>query len=513
MPSRVGSSSSSSSSSSSLASSDDKAKIDVLKVVGKLESVGFEMWNKNLKVVAMKCRWGMEWFKDRAAGVVWAPPARETREQETSRVDLFTLVYTSIAPKYSHLIENVELGDAQGAYLAVKARFIDDSALTFSALQKALNDSSMYKDHVTLEEYAALITRRAKAYREVGGNPSEAELVSLLLNGLLKEFDMKKTVICTNNIKSLKFDTVVRELISFGRHSHILEKKHGGGSHNPKTYFVEEGQTSSSETGTYHTDSNNNTHLTSPEGKKKPCHQFQKEGECRYRDKCRFSHSKKLLKCSFCKRNGHLEGSCYRKKGQGQEGGEKKQESREELVRNNKEALKRIIAEKRKVTHSFLYLCENNSTHTSTDTSTQFLPYGSDSEVYVTHSEVNPSKCEINATVSAKCYYTRGGDRSEWIADSGSNRFVTNDRKDFVFGSEKEIKERVKVGGGVVTVSVSGTVDLLDLSTLEMISLSNTNYTCLIVGESYCLQGGWIWQAMPLIRKMVCVRSLVLRGK
>ena len=94
----------------------------------------------------------------------------------------------------------------------------------------------------------------------------------------------------------------------------------------------------------------------------------------------------------------------------------------------------------------------------------------------MTHSEVNPSKCEINATVSAKCYYTRGGDRSEWIADSGSNRFVTNDRKDFVFGSEKEIKERVKVGGGVVTVSVSGTVDLLDLSTLEMISLSNTNY-------------------------------------
>ena len=59
---RSGSSSSSSSSSNSLASSDDKAKIDVLKVVGKLGSVGFEMWNKNLKVVAMKCRWGPGWI-------------------------------------------------------------------------------------------------------------------------------------------------------------------------------------------------------------------------------------------------------------------------------------------------------------------------------------------------------------------------------------------------------------------------------------------------------------------
>ena len=72
---RSGSGSQSSSSSSSLASSDDKAKIDVLKVVGKLESVGFEMWNKNLKVVAMKCRLGMNWFNDRAASVVWAVPA------------------------------------------------------------------------------------------------------------------------------------------------------------------------------------------------------------------------------------------------------------------------------------------------------------------------------------------------------------------------------------------------------------------------------------------------------
>ena len=68
----------------------------------------------------------------------------------------------------------------------------------------------------------------------------------------------------------------------------------------------------------------------------------------------------------------------------------------------------------------------------------------------------NVAAADAGVTISACCYYgssnvsAPAGRLDEWVVDTGSNRFVTNDIHDFVPGSVKYVNTRVLVGNGHV---------------------------------------------------------------
>lgn len=80
------------------------------------------------------------------------------------------------------------------------------------------------------------------------------------------------------------------------------------------------------------------------------------------------------------------------------------------------------------------------------------------------------------ARVTASCYYDQAlspqAQRLEWCADSGSNRFVTNDMKDFVRDSVVYNHTQVAVAGGNTTAPCQGTV-LLTSSHGKVIQCNN----------------------------------------
>ena len=63
---------------------------------------------------------------------------------------------------------------------------------------ESLYSSSMVRDKVTVGEFAALISSRAKLVRKRGGTVDEVQTITLLLKGLLPEFKTFKDldVIC-----------------------------------------------------------------------------------------------------------------------------------------------------------------------------------------------------------------------------------------------------------------------------------------------------------------------------
>ena len=64
----------------------------------------------------------------------------------------------------------------------------------------------------------------------------------------------------------------------------------------------------------------------------------------------------------------------------------------------------------------------------------------------------------------------------EWCADTGTNRFVTNDINDYVPGSIRHDSEAVSVGGGVVTSPCVGTVRIRSLDYNHIVECNNVLY-------------------------------------
>ena len=62
----------------------------------------------------------------------------------------------------------------------------------------------------------------------------------------------------------------------------------------------------------------------------------------------------------------------------------------------------------------------------------------------------------------------------EWVTDTGSNRFVTNDVRDFDRGSIVYKNTRVLVGSGEIVSPCEGTVTILCRSTGRLIQCRNT---------------------------------------
>ena len=62
-------------------------------------------------------------------------------------------------------------------------------------------------------------------------------------------------------------------------------------------------------------------------------------------------------------------------------------------------------------------------------------------------------------------------DNEAWIADCGSNRHTTNDIRDYVYGSIKQIHIEVHVGDGITVVHKMGDIMLKDAKTGEYVRL------------------------------------------
>ena len=199
-----------------------------LQVLGKLEDIGYEGWVKNLQLIA----YNYDWYDvdEEEDGFVWTPldmAEATTAKQKKDKKTCFTLISKSAESK-NHLLEDVALGDAAGAYRAITSYYERDTVSSFLKSQKELTGSSMMKEHVDVAEFASLISKRAKHVIRLGGQVSEELKITILINGLIPAFDTIKDTLLTRRLADLSFACVLQDLVDFAESKGIKEFKHGG---------------------------------------------------------------------------------------------------------------------------------------------------------------------------------------------------------------------------------------------------------------------------------------------
>jgi hypothetical protein len=93
------------------------------------------------------------------------------------------------------VFSRITQGDAKGVYKALHEFFYNDSQAGKGAAMKSFHLATMGSTDLNVVEYTAQISRLAKIVRESGGQADEGAQLSVLLDGLLPEFDfIKKTL-------------------------------------------------------------------------------------------------------------------------------------------------------------------------------------------------------------------------------------------------------------------------------------------------------------------------------
>ena len=444
----------------------------MLKLIPVLTSENFEDWLKGLQMVAAQFGWYDPDTKEE-----WTPEAfadndgGETVLQRRQRITCFTLIVnTSTTFKYLH--NNVNIGDASSAYLKI-CSLLNRSTMAglIEASQKFVN-SSMASDKLSVGEFSAIISQRAKLVRKRGGVAPETQMVTLLLNGLLPEFKPFKTITLSKPVAELSFDSINESLLDFARANNISDLRYGG-KHQHNIFFGGDARSPA----------------TLP-----PCRFFAK-GTCNRGNKCRFPHGNngkrqlpsasrptsstqqgKPTNCDYCMRPGHSAKHCFKRR---------KEESRKA---KNKNATPSVLFQRTgtadNVNQNQAISPQNRQTGDSSQTSSstgRLVSFADEAyPSFISNSHYN-GKDNLQA-------------RNSWIADSGCNQLVTNDKDDFVVGSTQAARDDINVGSGATSCELRGLV-ILETPTHYWLSLIPSFYLT-VVGSSFLkvLRTSWTWQ-------------------
>ena len=280
----------------------------MLKLVPILKNNNFDDWDKGLQIVAAQYSW-----YDHDSGDEWSPlnfnkEQGENAEKKAQRMTAYTII-TKTANAFKYLYEDVKIGDAAKAYKAICSLMNRSTVAGLIEASESLYSSSMVRDKVTVGEFAALISSRAKLVRKRGGTVDEVQTITLLLKGLLPEFKTFKDLTLSKSTHEISFNKLVEDLHDFARNDSLTGLRHGGKSQN--NVFMSDRHQSDRPTGV--------------------C-RFYVKGNCTRGKNCKFAHIKdtrtpkkpwedkkptnhqKVTNCPYCMQPGHKLNNCFKRR-------------------------------------------------------------------------------------------------------------------------------------------------------------------------------------------------------
>ena len=94
-----------------------------------------------------------------------------------------------------HLLETVEESRARAVVDTIRDYFYPNSTAGRRSIIKKFHNATMANSSTNIISWVALVRQNAKHLRGVGGSADEEEELSVLLNGLLPEFDKIKLIL------------------------------------------------------------------------------------------------------------------------------------------------------------------------------------------------------------------------------------------------------------------------------------------------------------------------------
>ena len=124
-----------------------------------------------------------------------------------------------------HLLETVEESRARTAVDTIREYFYPNSTAGRRSTIKKFHNATMANSSTNIISWVALVRQNAKHLRGVGGSADEADELSVLLNGLLPEFDKIKLIL--DETDGLTLQRAITKLTNHARSNDLLEVAKG----------------------------------------------------------------------------------------------------------------------------------------------------------------------------------------------------------------------------------------------------------------------------------------------
>jgi hypothetical protein len=371
-----------------------------ISLVPALEATNFDVWKKAVGHLKMLFQWDDAVLNPRGA-----KPKDADKFADDMRL-AYMAIFTTTAKLYSYLLEDVPEGDSSAAFTAICEDFQSTTTGGYVAASDAFTSSNMVSDQVAIGEFIALVSKRAKEFQRQGGNVDEKAKIAVLLKGLLPQFNTKKDSLYDQDISTLTWATVVKQLKSYATHQNIKDLRNGNTS-SKNTFAISAGQ--------------------------EECRNWAKYGECKYRN-CKFQHVGPARKdrdgndnetCSYCGKKNHKADVCFKKRND-----EKKGASKDDL----KSELVTMIAEMENLKARI---------HETEDQGYDSGDSGGYTMMTATYITKQSYEGEFSSTISP---------------DSATSNHVTNDESILIPSTLRQVKINVKIGDGTTTCEKMGTM-------------------------------------------------------
>ena len=174
----------------------------------------------------------------------------------------------------SFLLDGIEKANARASLDTIRQFFVPRTPAGLTAANQRFNNSTMANTKTNIIEWIAEVRINAQDLRDAGGDVSDAVQKSVLMAGLLQEFDMIRTIIDETDGVTLAIAIVRLTSFATGKGLLSLSKGKGLAPHGSSVFSADA-----------------TAFVPKGGGKKKPgpCYAWA-NFKCRFGSKCRFNH-------------------------------------------------------------------------------------------------------------------------------------------------------------------------------------------------------------------------------
>ena len=212
----------------------DKQLDSLYKAMPKLKDVGWHNWDKAFGLQAYAYQWAPQIWDYRVEALtpdqIEVADADETPVGVKNKFDrrnaYLAIIHHTSGDTVESLLENSTQGDPRKAYDIMSSFF---NPITTAGTQQAIRtlySASMGQSGTTIVSWVAHVSRAAKVVRSSGGQANEMAELSILMGGLLPEFNPIKIIL--NNIPGLTLAYAISSLMDHARSENLLELCKGG---------------------------------------------------------------------------------------------------------------------------------------------------------------------------------------------------------------------------------------------------------------------------------------------